>query len=177
MLTLINTLIDRCMFTLMFILGVQLPEFINQYIQRLSGHLEESKQQLSNYQTLAEQYFNGEITLLIKRYKGNSDPMIVDSATVIEQLIQRTEYLTNHLTSLDTKDYFQQLTQFALNFDPQLLQKTAEYYQLAIPLHINALSTGAVIASLFVLINFVCTRCVKRYIHKQTNGISPSTNS
>lgn len=174
MLTLINTLIDRCMFTLMFILGVQLPEFINQYIQRLSGHLEESKQQLSNYQALAEQYFNGEISLLIKQYKGNSDPIIVDSATVIEQLVQRTEYLTNHLSSLDTQDYFQQLSQFALNFDAQLLHKTAEFYQLAIPLHINALSTGAVIASLFVLINLVCTHCVKRYIHKQTHGVAPA---
>ncbi|WP_353519002.1 DUF2937 family protein [Thalassotalea sp. SU-HH00458] len=176
MITFLNTLVDRCMFTLTFILGVQLPEFINQYIQRLSGHLEESKQQLSSYQALAEQYFNGEISLLIKQYKENSEPMIVDSAKVIEQLLQRTEYLANHLSSLNTNDYFQQLTQFALNFDPQLLKKTAEFYQLAIPLTINALSTGAVIAFLFVLVNFICVGCIKRYLHKQKNGLTLTNN-
>ncbi|MDG1751090.1 MAG: DUF2937 family protein [Thalassotalea sp.] len=174
MLTLINTLIDRCMFTLMFILGVQLPEFINQYIQRLSGHLEESKRQLINYQSIAEQYFDGNITLLIKQYKSNADPIIVDSANVIEQLMQRTNYLSTHLTSLNTDDYVQQLFQFARHFDQQLLTKTAEFYKLAIPLNINALATGAVIASLFIIFNFCCSSCYKRYIKKQVNGIQPA---
>lgn len=174
MLTLINTLIDRCMFTLMFILGVQLPEFINQYIQRLSGHLEESKKQLLNYQSLAEQYFDGNITLLIKQYKSNSDPIIVDSASVIEQLVQRTHYLSTHLNAINTEDYFQQLLQFATQFDAQLVTKTAEFYQLAIPLNINALSTGGMIAALFIVFNWCCSTCYKRYIKKQVNGIQPT---
>lgn len=174
MLTLINTLIDRCMFTLMFILGVQLPEFINQYIQRLSGHLEESKKQLTNYQSLAEQYFDGNITLLIKQYKSNTDPIIVDTATVVEQLMQRTHYLSNHLNSINTEDYLQQLIHFASEFDPQLISKTAEFYKLAIPLNVNALSTGAVIALFFIIFNLACTTCYKRYINKQINGTQPA---
>lgn len=170
MLTLIKALIDRCMFTLVFILGVQLPEFINQYIQRLSGHLEESKRQLIYYQSLAQQHFDGNITLLIKQYRSNSDPIIVDSANVIEQLLQRTNYLSNHLTALNTEDYFQQLLQFSTQFDPQLVTKTAEFYKLAIPLNINALSTGAVIALLFITFTLFCSTCYKRYINKQLNG-------
>jgi len=159
------------MFTLMFILGVQLPEFINQYIQRLSGHLEESKRQLINYQSLAEQHFDGNITLLIKQYKNNADPIIVDSANVIEQLIQRTNYLSSHLSSLKTDDYLQQLLQFATHFDQQLLIKTTEFYKLAIPLNLDALSTGAVIAFLFIIFNLFCSTCYKRYINKQANNI------
>ena len=42
MLKILSTLFDRCLFTLTFILGLQLPEFIQQYSQRLSGHLNEA---------------------------------------------------------------------------------------------------------------------------------------
>ncbi len=162
MFTLINTLIDRCLFTLMFIIGVQFPEFINQYIQRLSGHLEESKAQLLQFQSLADQYFEGNISLLVKQYKTNSDPIIIDSATVIEHLLQRTAYLENHLTLMNTPDYLNKVFYFLTNLDSQIFIKTTEFYTLAIPLSVSAVSTGFIIASLFVLSNFFCKSCYKR---------------
>lgn len=167
MFTLINTLIDRCLFTLMFIAGVQFPEFINQYIQRLSGHLEESKTQLLQFQSLAEQHFDGKLSLLVKQYKTNSDPVIVDSATVIEQLVERTVYLENHLALINTSDYVDQVYYFLTHLDSQIFIKTTEFYTLAIPLSVSALSTGFIIASLFVLSNFFCKSCYKRITKKK----------
>lgn len=51
---LITTLFDRILFTVSFILGVQAPEFMQQYIQRLSGHLDEAKHQLQQFQLIAD---------------------------------------------------------------------------------------------------------------------------
>ncbi len=57
MLTLINNIIDRCFFTVTFILGVQLPEFMQQYQQRLGGHLAEAQSQLAQFEVIAQQHF------------------------------------------------------------------------------------------------------------------------
>ena len=49
MLKLFTQLFDRILFTLSFILGVQIPEFMQQYTQRLSGHFDEANYQLSQF--------------------------------------------------------------------------------------------------------------------------------
>ncbi|MEW6991474.1 DUF2937 family protein [Colwelliaceae bacterium 6441] len=166
MFTLINTIIDRCLFTLTFIVGVQLPEFMNQYIQRVSGHLNEAKQQLSQFQSLADLHYQGDITLLVKQYRLNNDPVIVDTATIIEQLMNRVDHLDNHLFHLLTNDYLSNLQQFLFHMDLSMVKATAQHFTLAIPLTINALSTGFVFALLTLIVKLGLTYCVKQCSQK-----------
>lgn len=170
MFSLVNSLIEKCLFTLVFILGVQVPEFINQYIQRLSGHLEESKEQLKAFQLLAEQFHQGDLSLLIKQYRTNSDPMIMSTAELIEKLESRFNYLNAHISALNTDEYLQQLLTFFTQFDHQLLLKTAEFYQLAIPLNTHALATGFLLALITFLLNTLIMFYAKRYIHLATRS-------
>jgi len=154
------------MFTLTFIVGVQFPEFINHYIQRLSGHLNEAKIQLDKFQTLADSHTAGDISLLVKRYQSNSDPIIIDSATVIEQLLARVDYLENHLSLLTQHDYLEQIKNFILDMDITLVKATAQHFSLAIPLEINALVTGVIFAFTGLLLkeglNYTGKACSKK---------------
>lgn len=147
----INNILDKCFFTLAFIVGVQLPEFINQYIQRLSGHLNEAKLQLGHFQSLAEKHYQGDITLLITNYKQNTEQSIVDMATVIENLLARVDYLQTHYLALVDHEYLKQLKQFFTHADLLLVNQTAEHFTLAIPLEINALITGITLALLGIV--------------------------
>lgn len=166
MLTIVNNLLDRCFFTLSFIIGVQLPEFINQYTQQLSGHLHEATKQLNQFQSLADQHFQGSLAMMVKRYQANTDPVIVDTASIVEQLVLRVDYLTSHLTAFSNNDYLEKLQYFFLHVDLTIAKQTASYFKLAIPLELNALYTGLAIAFsgylLKELFNGVIRICAKK---------------
>lgn len=146
MLSIINSIIDRCFFTITFILGVQLPEFIQQYQQRLSGHLNEAKLQLAQFETIAQQHFDGSLITMINRYKSNSEASIVNTGELIERLTQRVQYLTNHLEQITSTGYLNQIYLFIRHLDQQIAIATAEQFSMAIPLELHAIVTGATLA-------------------------------
>jgi hypothetical protein len=146
MLTLINNIIDRCFFTAAFILGVQLPEFIKQYLQRLAGHLDEAQAQLAQFQQIAQQHFDGSLVTMISRYKSNTESSIISTGELIERLVARAQYLQLHFEQISTVDYINQLYQMFLHFDAQIAQATLVQFSMAIPLKTDALLTGATIA-------------------------------
>ena len=146
MLSIINSIIDRCFFTITFILGVQLPEFIQQYQQRLSGHLNESKLQLAQFETIAQQHFDGSLITMISRYKSNSEASIVNTGELIERLTHRVQYLTDHLEQITSTDYLNQIYLFVRHLDQQIAIATTEQFSMAIPVELHAIATGATLA-------------------------------
>jgi len=171
MFTIINNIIDRCFFTVSFIIAMQLPEFIQQYIQRLSGHLNEAKFQLTQFQKIAEEHYQGSLSTMIVRYKENSEQSINNTADLIELLAVRIANYQNHMTQLTENDYLNTLFQFITNFDLYIAQTTAEQYALALPLNINAISTGAVIAIALLVIKELCLMLLKRVFRKREHGL------
>ena len=151
MLKLISTLFDRIIFTLSFILGVQAPEFMQQYIQRLSGHLDEAKFQLQQFQSIADLQFNGDLALLIERYKINSDSAIVQTGEVVSSIVNRVSGFELQLNQLQHHDYATQLYHFVQQIDLPMAKATLTDFQLAVPLEIGALSTGAIFAFTILL--------------------------
>lgn len=166
MFSMINNLIDRCFFTLTFIAGVQLPAFIHHYIQQLSGHLNEAKQQLSQFQTLADQHYQGDITLLIKGYKSNGEQVIVETGTLVEQLLERVQLLTLQLEQLSQVDYLTTVFNFIKQVDITIARQTVEHFVLSIPLTSNALITGLVLAVGFLMFKELLNYLVARLLRK-----------
>jgi hypothetical protein len=148
----INNIIDRCFFTITFILGVQLPAFIIQYKHRLSGHLAEAKSHLVQFQTIADQHYQGDLSAMVIKYQTNSEPSIVNTADLITQLISRVDYLQLQLNALFSDVYTEQIINFMLNADRTIVRDTLIDFSLTIPLELNALSTGAIIAIVSLLI-------------------------
>ena len=169
MLALINNVIDRCFFTVTFILGVQLPEFMQQYQQRLAGHLAEAKLQLGQFEAIAHQHFDGSLIAMITRYKSNSDASIISTGELIERLTARVEYLTNHLQQITQSDYLHSVYQFALHLDQQIATGTAEHFAMAIPLELNAIATGGTLAIFALLLKESTTFAVKRTFRAKKN--------
>lgn len=164
MLKIINNILDRCFFTVSFIIAMQLPEFIQQYIQRLSGHLNEAKFQLTQFQKIAEEHYQGSLSTMIVRYKENSEQSIKNTGDLIELLSLRIENYQTHLTELTQSDYINTLYQFIVNFDLYIAQTTAQQYALALPLNINAISTGAVLAIVLLIIKELSLIFLRRVI-------------
>lgn len=160
------TLIDRCLFTVFFILGLQLPEFMQQYTQRLSGHLHEAHYQLDQFQAIANNQFQGNLLALIKRYQSNADNVFQQTGQMIENLVLRIEGFNQSLTNLQQGDYPDRLYYFVTQIDPELAAATLKQYQLAVPLDMHALITGATFAIILLLLSSLLSIMVKRLIRK-----------
>ena len=125
---------------------MQLPEFVQQYSQRLSGHLNEALQHLQQFQFIADSQSQGSLTELIQRYLSNSDPVIVQTGQLINTLTARIAELDSSVNFLQQSNYWQRLYYFFSEFEPAIVQATAQQFVMAIPLEPNALLTGVLIA-------------------------------
>jgi len=162
MLALINNIFDRCFFTIAFILGVQLPEFMQQYQQRLAGHLAEAKLQLAQFEVIAQQHFDGSLVTMVTRYKDNSEASIISTGELIERLSMRVDYLASHLEQITTADYLQSVYLFLWHLDKQIATGTAQQYAMAIPLELQAIATGATFAIALLLLKELTVFTIKR---------------
>ena len=160
------TLIDRCLFTLFFILGIQLPEFMQQYMQRLSGHLHEAHYQLGQFQAIADNQFQGNLLALIERYQSNGDEVFRQTGHMVENLMQRIEGFNLSLNHLQQGDYLNRLYYFITEIDPELAAATLEQYQLAVPLDIDAFASGAILAILLLFLTSLLSTVIKRLIRR-----------
>jgi hypothetical protein len=171
MFRLLSTLIDRCIFTIAFIIGVQFPEFIQQYSQRLSGHLDEALQQLAQFQLIANRHFDGDLSAMVRKYSSNIEPSISETADLIVDTSSRVTHLETHLNNIGQADYFKRLYAFATEYDLTMAQATLQQFQLAIPLDVMSLVSGAILALGVLMIIYStigCTKLVKKGISRKT---------
>lgn len=166
-----NHVIDRCFFTITFILGVQLPEFMQQYQQRLAGHLAEASSQLNQFEIIAQQHFDGNLITMITRYKDNTEASIISTGELIERLSVRVEYLASHLAQISQVDYLNSVYQFIWHLDPEIAAGTAEHFSMAIPLELNAIATGATLAIAGLLLKELIVFAVKRPFRAKTTKV------
>jgi hypothetical protein len=152
MLRVINNIIDRCFFTITFIIGVQLPAFIIQYKHRLSGHLSEAELHLVQFQSIADQHYQGDLSAMVLKYKANSEPSIVNTADIINQLVLRVDYLQAQLIAITNSPYIEQIFNFVVHADRGIIRDTLIDFSITIPLEVNALTTGAIIAIVGLLV-------------------------
>jgi len=157
-LSFITRMFDHLVFTVSFVIGVQLPEFIQQYFQLITGKLSEAKYHLEKFQSVADVHFNGDINMLIKHYLNNLDPSIQHTGTIASDVFTRVEMYQNQLILLSQDSYIHKVYYFIKHLDLESAQLTLQHYQLAIPLTVEALLTGAlfgiVLLSIRMFISF-----------------------
>jgi len=166
MFRIINNIIDRCFFTVTFILGVQLPELIIQYQHRLSGHLTEANLHLLQFQTIADKHYQGDLSAMVMKYQANAEASIVSTADIINQLITRVDYLQHQLSTITESTYIEQVINTILHADKMIIRQTIMEFSMAIPLTVNALATGVIVAISGLLIKEIFTFFI-RYISKK----------
>ncbi|MFT6985608.1 MAG: hypothetical protein ACJAT7_001420 [Psychromonas sp.] len=141
----------KLVFALTLLLGLQLPNFLQQYETRLDAHYIEAKDQLNQYQILADLYFSGDLQALIMKHK-NSDALLFSAeARVIEKLVSRFKQLQSQQRALQgpliSRLYF-----LLGEFNSPLLRETQENYNAEIVLNKNSIIVGLVSALLSTLL-------------------------
>ena len=94
-------LLDRVLCVLGTVAFSQVPEFMQQYLQRLGGHLDEARRQLAQFRQVAEQ---SGLTLdrLITQTGTNSDPAVAKLGGVMTEAVTRVEELQSAQVALQS---------------------------------------------------------------------------
>jgi len=137
-------------FALTLLLGLQLPNFLQQYETRLDAHYIEAQDQLSQYQILADLYFFGDLQALISKHKSSDVLLFSAEAQLIEKLVSRFEQLQSWQQALQGP-LINRLYFLLGEINSPLFTETKENYNAEIVLNQNSIVVGLISALLSTL--------------------------
>lgn len=95
----ISSLLDRFFVVAGAFIASQIPEFIQQYMQRLSGHVNELHRLLNQTRQVAS-YSNKTLEQYIQKFQSSSDPDFARQGEFLEGMVERWEELNQTLIHL-----------------------------------------------------------------------------
>ncbi|MBU1424865.1 MAG: DUF2937 family protein [Gammaproteobacteria bacterium] len=133
------------------LVGLQIPNFIDQYQKRIDAHLREVTANLQPFQEIADKYFGGDIVRLIDLHRNSEAQPFREEGVAIETMVQRKQRFEADLAALQTS-----LPQKALNVllhgDREMIDEALGQYSYSVPLNQDALLFGAGVALAILLL-------------------------
>jgi len=125
-------LIDRLLCVLGVLVFSQGPEFIQQYLQRLGGHLDEARRQLAQFRDVAAQ---SGLTLdrLIAQTSANADTAVANLGGVMSASVERVAELESAQAAIQNASIWSKPFVFLRHVDPSIAQATWDIYRPAVP--------------------------------------------
>jgi Protein of unknown function (DUF2937) len=125
-------LLDRVLCVAGAVFFAQAPEFMQQYLQRLGGHLDEARRQLQQFQRTAE---SSGLTLdrLITQTGSNSDAAIAKLGGVMTEAVSRVQHLESAQVALEHASLWTRPFVFLKQVDPEIARGTWSFFKPAVP--------------------------------------------
>jgi hypothetical protein len=167
----------KIVFALTLLLGLQLPNFLQQYEIRLDGHYIEAQNHLEKYQQLANLYFDDDLQALINKHKNSAEQVFRDESVIIDDLRKRFIYLQAQKDALDSS-LAKRLFFLSQQVNSTLFKETQKNYQAEIVLNKDAISVGLLVALaaslLLELLFFIVPLFVKKiFSYSKINKSKP----
>ena len=125
-------LLDRILCVVGAVTFTQVPEFFQQYLQRLGGHLDEARRQLQQFQVIANQ---SGVTVdgLARQTSGNADTTVAKLGGVIHSSIERVQELETAQSALQHASLWERPFVFLRHVDPAIANATWSIFKPAVP--------------------------------------------
>lgn len=171
---LFDSLVDRILCVAGAIAFSQGPEFMQQYLQRLGGHLDEARRQLSTFQKTA-----GEAGLTLDRFISqtatNTDPAVARLGGVMTDAVERVDSLQAAHDALLHASLWERPFVFLRHIDAGIARATGAVYQPAVPTTLEGLVyalTGMLL--LLVLYHFGLKRLLGLFARPRVPAKAPA---
>ncbi len=125
-------LLDRALCVAGTLLFSQIPEFMQQYLQRLGGHLDEARRHLQQFHHTAAQ---SGLTLdrFITQTAATADPAVAKLGGVMTDAIARVDTLETAQTAIQHASLWTRPFVFLRHLDPAIARATGEIFKPAVP--------------------------------------------
>lgn len=131
-LNLFDSLTDRILCVAGAVLFSQGPEFMQQYLQRLGGHLDEARRQLAVFQSTAAQAGTS-LEQFISQTVANPDPGVARLAGVMTDAVERVTSLQSAHQALVHSALWERPFVFLRHLDLEIARATGAIYRPAVP--------------------------------------------
>lgn len=125
------------------LLGVQAPNFVDQYEKRIDAHLMEAKAQLAGFTEIADQLYGGNMAKLIERHAESRDPAFNAEQQVLVENYDRMERFETARGKLSVS-LLGKIVQVLFYPEKELLTETMQNYSAAFPLTLDAIVCGLI---------------------------------
>ena len=158
------------------LIGLQVPNFIDQYQKRIDAHLREVSVNLLPFQEIASKYFGGDMRKLIELHRNSEVKAFQDEGAAIEKMVQRKLRFEADLAALKTSLPMKAL-QVLMHGDREMIDEALGQYSYAVLLDQDALVFGACAALamllfvelLLALVRFASARLFPSSFHPKSN--------
>lgn len=133
------------------LLGLQVPNFVDQYQKRVDAHLREVTVNLQPFQDIAAKFFGGDMNKLIELHRNSSEKPFQEEGAAIEKMIQRKLRFEADLAAMQTS-LPQKALHVLLHGDQEILDEALGQYSYAVPLNQDALIFGAGAAVIILML-------------------------
>jgi len=133
------------------LLGLQIPNFVDQYQKRVDAHLREVNVNLLPFQDIATKYFGGDMNKLIELHRASAEKPFQEEGAAIEKMVARKLRFEADLAALNTSLPLKAL-HVILHGDKEMRDEVIGQYTYAVPLNQDALVFGACVALLILLL-------------------------
>jgi hypothetical protein len=135
-------ILDRLLLLGAVLLSTQVPHFMDQYTQRIGGHYETEQAYLERFQGIADEFFSGDLQLMVQEFKASQQGSIVRMGELIEGSIERTAALQQALSVMRGDNFLSKLTYLATTPDRGVVEGTFGDFQPGMPFSLEAILCG-----------------------------------
>lgn len=133
------------------LIGVQVPNFVDQYEKRLDAHLREVTVNIRPFQEIADKYLGGDLAKLIQLNRSSEAKPLQEEGAAIESMMMRKLRFEAATAALQTNLPMKAL-HILLYGDQEILDEARQQYSYTVPINPEALMFGAGIAILILII-------------------------
>ena len=131
-------LLDRVLGVIGAVVFSQAPEFMQQYLQRLGGHLDEARRQLQQFQQVADQS-GVSLDHLIGETSTNGDAAVARLGGVMAEASARVDTLATAQAALQHASPWTRPFVFLQNIDSDIARSTWAAFKPAMPTTVEGL--------------------------------------
>ncbi len=155
------------------LLGLQVPNFMDQYQKRVDAHLREVTVNLQPFQEIANKYFGGDINKLIELHRASEVKPFQEEGEAIQKMVERKLRFEADLAALQVSLPLKALA-VLLHGDRELIDETLGQYSYNVPLDRDALAFGAGAALVILLLVELLLALARYAVAQLLRPTSPS---
>ncbi len=138
----IKGLLDRIIFAIGVLLFMQVPHFIDQYEQRLGGYYQAQVKNLAQYQQIANQQHQGNLSALIDEFESSSKRSVQQTGNHVLEMSEQTEQLKNDVMVLANDSFVIKFSHVVTTLKVDIARAVIQTYNPAFPLSVEGLVSG-----------------------------------
>ena len=125
------------------LMGIQIPNFVDQYGKRLDAHYIEVQTNLRPFQEIANQFHAGSMEALISKHRQSDDLTFRAEGDAIEKMVRRLQHFEQEKRALQAP-LPKQVMFLITRADPDLVEETRRSYSFGLMLDQTAVLAGVV---------------------------------